>query len=158
MPGQYGATAQPKHLAAPPETLDEDPPLAELVTRQLVGISMDADVHVALHLLASLGVRHLPAMAASRCHGVVFEPDVLRALAAGPCLPPPPVLVANLYQPVAVMAPTDRRSRAAELMAQTGLDAVVVADGDELVGIVTATDVVRSLAVTRAPCSEEKRG
>jgi CBS domain-containing protein len=62
-------------------------------------------------------------------------------------------LVADLYQPVEVMAPTDRRSRAAQRMARTGLDAVVVAEDDKLVGIVTATDVVSSLAATPGPCS-----
>jgi predicted transcriptional regulator len=148
---QYRVAARPEHLAAPPETLDEDPPLADVMTRQLIGITMDADVHVALRLLTSLGVRHLPAMAEDRCQGVVFEQDVLRALAGELSVRPTPALVADLYRPVAVMAATDRRSRAAQWMARTGLDAVVVAEDDKFVGIVTATDLVRSLASVPGP-------
>jgi CBS domain-containing protein len=139
--------ARPVRLAAPPETLDQDPPLRVLMTGNLVGISLDADVHVALQLLTSLGVRHLPAMADGRCQGLVFEQDVLRELAATTYPPRRPALVENLYRPAPVMRPTDRRSHAAQRMARTGLDAVVVAEDDgNLLGIVTATDLVRSLA------------
>ncbi|MDT7695893.1 MAG: hypothetical protein QOI75_5260, partial [Pseudonocardiales bacterium] len=46
----------PIRFDAPPETLDDDPPLSSLMTHQLVGITPDADVHVALRLLATSGL------------------------------------------------------------------------------------------------------
>jgi CBS domain-containing protein len=47
--------------------------------------------------------------------------------------------------------PRDRRSTAAARMYHLDVDAVVVMDGDRLVGIVTSSDVVRSIADEVAP-------
>jgi acetoin utilization protein AcuB len=135
------------HLAAPPETLDSDPPLRHLMTHQLVGISLDADVHVAHALLSNTPVRHLPAMDGDRCRGLVFEHDVLGVLATQlPSGQVRPALVAQLYRRVPVLRPDDHRSTAAREMTATGLDAVLIITNEQLVGIVTATDILHSLA------------
>lgn len=134
-------------LAAPPETLDEDPPVRDFMTRRLVGISVDAGVDVAFRLLSSASVRHLPAMEADRCVGLIFEHDVVCHLAANPVHQPGrKVLVAHLHRPVPTVRPLERRSTVARQMAATKFDAVLVTDGDKLLGIVTASDVVRSIA------------
>ena len=135
-------------LDAPPETLDDDPPLRDLLTGRLVGVTLDADLGVAARLLADLGVRHLPAMVGEQCYGLVFEHDVLGELVRPTSMGGKPVLVADLYRRVPELRPTDRRSRAAQRMTQTGLDAVIVADHDALLGVVTATDLIGSLAGT----------
>lgn len=131
-------------LAAPPETLDEDPPLAELMTRRLVGITPDADALVALRLLADAAVRHLPVLQGDRCQGLVFEHDIVRCLAEGRLRGA--VTVGELCRPVPALRPTDRRSTAANGMRASGVDAVLVTEGHRLVGLVTATDLIRSLA------------
>lgn len=133
------------HLAAPPETLDEDPRLRELMTRRLVAITADSDVHVALRLMVSAQVRHLPVMDGPRCLGVVFERDVLRGVLEELAQADQAVLVAQLRRPTPSLRATDRRSRAAACMADSGLDAVLVHDGERLIGIVTASDIIGSL-------------
>lgn len=133
------------HLAAPPETLDEDPPLRDLMTRRLVAITADSDVHVALRLMVAARVRHLPVMDGPGCLGVVFERDVLRGVLEELAQPDRPILVGELRRPAPSLRPTDHRSRAAARMATSGEDAVLVRDGERLIGIVTATDVIRSL-------------
>jgi CBS domain-containing protein len=139
----------PVRLDAPPETLDDDPPLSSLMTHRLVGITPDADVHIALRLMATSGVRHLPVLTDGRCLGLVCERDVVRHL-AGPEAPLP-TPVAGLYRPAPVLGTRDRRSTAATQMQASGIDAVLVVENARLVGIVTATDLVRSLAgATRA--------
>jgi CBS domain-containing protein len=139
----------PVRLDAPPETLDDDPPLSSLMTHRLVGITPDADVHVALRLLATSGVRHLPVLADGRCLGMVCERDVVRHL-AGPDAPLP-TPVARLCRPAPVLGVRDRRSTAAAEMQVVDIDAVLVIENGRLVGIVTATDLVRSLGgATRA--------
>ncbi|GAA5162351.1 hypothetical protein GCM10023321_47820 [Pseudonocardia eucalypti] len=139
-------SAGESHLAAPPETLDEDPRLRDLMTHRLVAITPDSDVHVALRLMVSAQVRHLPVMDGPDCLGVVFERDVLRGVLEDLAQQAHPVLVGPLRRPVPSLRTTDRRSRAAACMAANGLDAVLVHDGDHLIGIVTATDIIRSLA------------
>lgn len=131
-------------LAAPPETLDDDPPLAALMTRRLLGITPDADVRIALRLLAEAAVRHLPVMDGAHCRGLVFEDDVLRWVAGGCLSDKSPI--GELCRPVPALAPADRRSAAATRMGAAGVDAVLVVADKKLVGIVTATDVLRSLA------------
>jgi CBS domain-containing protein len=134
----------PARLDAPPETLDNDPTLASLMTHRLVGITPDADVRVALQLLATSGVRHLPVLTDGRCLGLVREHDVVRHLAGPDALLPTPV--ARLCRPAPVLGMSDRRSTAAAQMQAEGTDAILVVEHARLVGIVTATDLVRSLA------------
>ncbi|WP_028927892.1 CBS domain-containing protein [Pseudonocardia acaciae] len=142
-------------LAAPPETLDEDPPLADLMTRRLVGITPDADALVALGLLADAGIRHLPVLRGHRCQGLIFEHDIIRCLAEGRLRGP--VTVGSLCRPVPTLRSADRSSTAARSMNATGVDAVLVTEGHRLVGLVTATDLIRSLAPAVRRRSEPER-
>src|SRR4051794_6690573 len=48
------------HFAAPPEVVDDDPTVANLMTTPIVAIVPGADLSVALHLLATHRIRHLP--------------------------------------------------------------------------------------------------
>ncbi len=134
------------HLNAPPEALDDDPPLSGLMTHQLLGITPDAELRVALRLLASAGVRHLPVLDGNACIGVITEADVLRALTQPRPLLGPSPMVAQLCRPAPALKAGDRRTVAAAAMHDTGLDVVLVIEHGLLVGIVTATDLVRSLA------------
>ena len=133
------------HLAAPPETLDEDPPLAELMTAPLLGVTPDTGIKVALCLLTEAGVRHLPVMDGARCLGLVFEHDVLRRVADGGWMRSE-LSAGELCRPAPMLRPGDRRSAATGRMWHAGVDAVLVVADDKLIGIVTATDVLRSLA------------
>lgn len=140
-------TRRPYRLDAPPETLDDDPPVTELMTDRIVAIVPQAELAVALRLMAARGVRHLPVLDGARCIGLVLETDVARLLAGGRAEPGvPPLHVVDVCRQVHVLAPTASRSDAARNMHAGGIDAVLVADGERLVGIVTATDVIRSLA------------
>jgi CBS domain-containing protein len=133
--------SQPERLAAPPETADDDPPVSTLMTDRVVAISPDAPLATALHLMASGDVRHLPVLDGARCLGVLMETDLMRAVAIGG-----PPTVGPLARPVPMVPVGWRRSRAARAVLAGDIDAVLVTDADRLVGILTATDLVRSLA------------
>ncbi|MFC5994984.1 HPP family protein [Pseudonocardia hispaniensis] len=138
-------------LGAPPETLDDDPPLAALMTRRLVGVTSDTDAFVALGLMARTGVRHLPVIDHTGCRGLVLERDLLAHIPANMArYSSTPPLVAALCRSAPTLHTTDRRSAAAERMHVTGVDAVLVTEGEQLVGLVTATDLIRSLAEATA--------
>ena len=83
-------------------------------------------------------------MEGERCVGLLFEHDAVRALGEHAAQAPEP-LAAQLCRAVPVFSPEDRRSAAVRRMARTGLDAVLVLRDGKVLGIVTATDVVRSL-------------
>lgn len=132
--------------AASHRSVEDDPPVSRLMTRHLLGIVPEAMPSVALRLMASAGVRHLPVLDGPECLGLVLEIDVVGGLAreaAGAMAPP---LMGELCRPVPVMRPDERRSAAAQRMRDTGIDAVLVVEDGQLIGIVTATDLIRSLA------------
>ncbi len=132
----------PGHLAAPPETKDDDPPISSVMTPRVVAITPDSPLRTGLQLMAAHDVRHLPVIEGSRCLGVVVETDIVRAVAVGG-----PPLLGSLVRPVSMVPVGGRRSSAARAVLAADVDAVLVTDGDQLVGIVTATDLVRSLAI-----------
>ncbi|WP_300007552.1 CBS domain-containing protein [Pseudonocardia sp.] len=139
--------SQPYRLAAPPEAVDDDPPLTAVMTRRIVAIVPDAELAVALRLMAARRVRQLPVLDGTRCLGVVLETDVARLLAARRPEPGVPAQrVGELCRPVPALGPTARRSDAARRMHTEGTDVVLVTDGERLLGILTATDLIRSLA------------
>jgi CBS domain-containing protein len=139
-----------RETAAPPETLDDDPPITRIMTSRMVAITPDSPLSTALRLMAHAGVRHLPVLDEGRCVGVVTEADLARFVLGGPasfaariC-----VRVSELSWPTEPLPPTARRSDAARRMRTERGDAVIVADRGRLVGLVTTTDLVRSLAET----------
>ena len=121
------------------------------MSTHLVAITPDAPLSTALQLMASIGVRHLPVLDrvvdGRPCSGVVVEADLVRLLAQvpGPLADPRP-LVGELARPTRPIPDTARRSDAAHRMQAEGCDAVLVTTRGQLTGIVTATDLIRSLA------------
>jgi CBS domain-containing protein len=147
-PADHGAasTAAPR-LNAPPEAADDEPLVRQVMTSGVVAIVTDADLLIASRIMAARSVRHLPVMDGQQCHGLLLEIDVVHALAlADNPLLRPPLLAGELCRAVPVVRSGDRRSTAARRMRTGGIDAVLVCDGESVVGILTATDLIRSLA------------
>ncbi|MDT7709602.1 MAG: hypothetical protein QOG20_5209 [Pseudonocardiales bacterium] len=138
-------TSDDVRLAARPDAADDNPLVRTLMTHRLLGIVPEAPVPVALQLMADNAVRHLPVMNSGRCTALVAETDLARGSV------PPGLTVADVCRPVPAVHPGDRRSTAAQVMMAAGVDAVMVVDGDRLLGMVTATDLVRSLAADAVP-------
>lgn len=132
---------------ARPETADDDPVVASVMTRHLVGIVSDAALRVALQLMIARHVRHLPVVDGSDHHRVVTETDLLRGIIAarGP-LGVASLRVADVARTAAVVPATTRMSQVAKVMERSGGDVVLVEEHGALVGIVTATDVITCMA------------
>ena len=65
---------------APPETPDDDPRIANLMTARVVAVTPDAPLHAALRLMAVADVRRLPVLDGERGLGRVGRTEG----AAGP--------------------------------------------------------------------------
>jgi CBS domain-containing protein len=149
-PTSPSTTGAPVHLAAPPEVLDDDPPVTAVMTRLVVAIDAAARMPTALHLMTTAGVRHLPVLDRGRCVGMLVETDLIRCLAepAGLLAVALTRTAAELRRPPLELPPTARASEAARRMSGDTSDAVLVTDHGRVLGIVTATDLVRMLART----------
>ncbi|TWF75124.1 CBS domain protein [Pseudonocardia hierapolitana] len=145
-------TTGPQRLAAPPESRDGDPPVSRMMTRRIIGLTPDAPASAALTLMASAGVHHLPVFYGNRCRAVLREADVIQHLAASPTSPVDRAAtrVGRLIRPLTSVDMSARRSDAARCMNAAGTDAVLVIGHHGPAGIVTAADLVRSLADERA--------
>ena len=138
---------RPQRVTPPPDSLDDDPPVTDVMTRQLVGITSDATVLTALQLMVHTGVRHLPVMDGQRCLGLVVEVDLVRCVAQGGSLMAGwSHAVGEITRPAEELPVAVRRSDAARLMLASGSDAVVVVENGRVLGIVTTSDLIRSLA------------
>lgn len=102
------------------------------------------DVLAALRVMRRTDVHHLPVVADSECSGLVTETDLLLALATSPG-----GVLATVGEVCRRPAPrvecTAPRSRAARLMVREETNALVVVLDTEVVGMLTAADLVRSL-------------
>lgn len=132
---------------------------ARLMTTRLVGITPDAPLSTALRLMATTGVRHLLVLDGQRCRGIVHEADVSRFVSNGfdPPISRAALQVEGLTRPTEPLPITARRYDAALRMQTEHVAAVLVMEEDRLVGIVTATDLVRSLAATTSATDEQNR-
>jgi CBS domain-containing protein len=133
-------------LSALTETPDRDPHVRPLMSRTLVAIVPSAPLIVALRLMIAHGIRHLPVVEDGHCLGLIAEVDLLRGLAA--CRGPfgsAALQVAEVVRAAPRLSAQGRVSDAAHLMHRFGVDAVLVDDEGGLVGIVTASDMIRAL-------------
>lgn len=129
--------------------------VADRMTPAPVTVAPDAGLIEIRALFRTHGFRHVPVVADGRLVGVVSDRDVLAALS--PFLDTPAethrdvdtlaASAADLMTPdprtVATSAPL---ADAARLMVEAGVSSVLVVDGEALVGIVTALDVLQSSA------------
>jgi CBS domain-containing protein len=118
--------------------------VGELMSSPVTAVVPQIDVLTALRLMRRMSVHHLPVVADSECGGLVTATDLLLALAT-----PPHGALATVggvcRRPAPRVECTATRSTAARLMVREETDALVVVLGTEVVGMLTAVDLVRSL-------------
>jgi len=119
---------------------------AELVmTSEVLGIVPSAPLEVALRMMVEAGVRHLPVVERDRCVGLLHESDVLWRLwstAGGTTLR----VGAVARTPAVNVVASDDVHTIARRMVDAETDAALVIESGQIVGIVTATDLLRRLA------------
>lgn len=129
----------------------------ELMSSPVTAVVPQIDVLAALRVMRRTEVHHLPVVAQGECDGLVSEIDLLLALAA-----PPHGMLATVGEVCRRPAPrvdvAATRSTAARLMVREETDALVVVLHAELVGILTAVDLVRSLARRARPAVARQPG
>ena len=133
--------------------------VAGVMTPAPVTISLDDDLWTALRLLLATGLRHLVVVDAdNRCRGVLADRQVVAAWpgdAIGARLTRVRQMVGD---PAPLVAPETSITEAARAMLTLGTDALAVVDQDgRAVGVVTGSDLIRSLAEGAAAGSDDER-
>lgn len=141
------APTTPPGLAAPPEALDDDPPVRAIMTAlDPVEAPRSLRVATALDRLRTLDTGHL----LLRCHRrfrSVGEVDLLRHVLEGGARPARLLdEVSDLARPVTCVGLGMRRSEAAELMLAKGLSVLVVVADGEPCGVLDARTLLHSVA------------
>lgn len=118
-----------------------------VMTPAVLGIAPAAPLEVALRMMVEAGVRHLPVVDRGRCLGLLHESDILwRLWSTGGTTPSRAAAVAR--SSVVSVARTDDLRTIARRMTDAETDAALVVEEGRIVGIVTATDLLRRLAAS----------
>ena len=122
-----------------------DQPVREIMTVEVLGIVPSAPLEVALRMMVEARVHHLPVVDRRGCLGLLYEADVLwRLWSTSDGRRPGCAAVMRRPAPCVEMSATVRA--AVRRMRHAGSDAVLVVDGGQVAGIVTATNLIRLLA------------
>lgn len=117
----------------------------EVMTPEVLGIVPSAPLGVALRMMVETGVHHLPVVDGDHYVGLLHESDLLWRLWSTDGRRPLTVAVVVRTPPLAVAAGDTVRT-AASRMIDAATDAALVFEDGRLVGIVTATDILRLVA------------
>ncbi|MCA2981299.1 MAG: CBS domain-containing protein [Myxococcaceae bacterium] len=122
---------------------------SRVMTRNVTCIAPDVSLDRAWSLMGRLAVRHLPVVFAGRLVGVVSDRDLLRRgiVVEGGALAFPPLAVGEAMTPHPVSCQASVTvATVASLMLEHRIDSVpIVTARDELVGLVTSTDLLELL-------------
>jgi len=147
------------------------PRVRDIMAEKIVTISADDRLSTVEDIMTLGGVRHMPVVRAGRLVGVVSERDLLRAslsnLTAFGSEQRRAFLQAVeikrvMSAPPVVIHPDATPEEAALMMAEKKIGCLPVIEDDELIGLVTETDVLRYFArgvdrARRAPISSDPR-
>lgn len=123
----------------------------DIMREKVVTISASDTLSTVEDIMRLGGVRHLPVVRAGRLVGVVSERDLLRVSLSNLNESGTDERRAFLYlleieramsAPPIVVGPSATVDKAARLMAENKIGCLPVVEGEELVGLVTATDLL----------------
>jgi CBS domain-containing protein len=124
---------------------ESEPTALALADHHVIAVGASMNAMAALRVMYRNAVHHLPVLSEGVCIGLISATDLLFAIAGAS--PEALVTVAGLCRrPVPHVASTATSSQAADKMVESGTDALVVTTGGEVLGVLTATDLVRAVA------------
>ena len=123
------------------------------MTRNVVSITPESNLQQAYAVMRSLGARHLPVVRNERVIGIVSDRDILPYTRNGQVSENLLVEQVMTESPI-VAAPQTTIARIAELMLEYKIDALPVVRGDQLVGLVTSSDLLVLLLTPPESLSE----
>ena len=122
--------------------------IADVMTRSPISIDIDASLQQAQRMMKEKAVRHLPVTRQGRPASLLSDRDIHLAVAANKDLQAAETLsvgdVCTLQ--TYMVSPGASLAEVAGYMAEKQIGSTLVVDGEELVGIFTATDACKQLS------------
>jgi len=130
--------------------------VAEIMTRDMVTLKVNDTLRLADDIMNLVKIRHFPVMDESKVAGVVHQADLLHASMRSLIEHPKDSVRQTLGEVVvrAVMTPATTVStsasiqEAARIMVDKNTECLLVMEAEQLVGLVTRTDLLRELAMS----------
>ena len=110
------------------------------MSRPPVTISPDASIPEAIQLMRKHSIRHVPVVEKKKLVGLVTESDIRQAYLAS-LIEEIKVKDVMIKDPITT-SPESHLEEAAELLYRQGIGGLPVVEGDEVVGVITVTDIV----------------
>ena len=128
--------------------------LADVMSTDLLTLKLNDTLRLADDLLNLAQVRHFPVLDGDRVAGIVNHDDLLHASMASLVRHRKEslrdvlgsVAIKDVVKPATTVSPDLSIRAAAATMVEKGVEALLVLDGDKLLGVVTRTDLLRELA------------
>ncbi|MCF1420430.1 MULTISPECIES: CBS domain-containing protein [Mangrovimonas] len=129
-------------------------PVSEIMSKEVIAITQDDGLDVAEHLFKKHHIRHIPVVKGKRIVGMLSLTDLLRISFADEVEDEEEVetIVYNMFTIDQVMtknlisvSPDSTIKEVAEILASKEFHALPVVCNDDLVGIVTTTDLIKYL-------------
>ncbi|MCF1190975.1 CBS domain-containing protein [Mangrovimonas sp. AS39] len=129
-------------------------PVSEIMSKEVIAITQDDGLDVAEHLFKKHHIRHIPVVKGKRIVGMLSLTDLLRISFADEVEDEEEVetIVYNMFTIDQVMtknlisvSPDSTIKEVAEILASKEFHALPVVLNDDLVGIVTTTDLIKYL-------------
>jgi len=119
----------------------------EVMTKEVVSISPHAAVAEAVQVMHD---RHVTSLLVERrspadTWGIISQTDIVRNIVAEAKDPCQVKVSEVMTQPITTVGPTATLQQCARLMARDNIRRVFVFDGRDIVGVVTASDIFKSL-------------
>jgi len=138
--------------AAPPRSSIGSVRTRDVMSAPVVSVQGDGFLFAAWSLLRSYGVQHLVVMDGARVAGIVDESDIVLAWSAEPFVRSAKRVRGLLRARTPCVLADDTLHRAARTLLREDLRALpVVSEHGELIGILTATDILRAVAECATP-------
>jgi CBS domain-containing protein len=134
--------------------MKQNEPISKLMTRDPRTVHEKQDLSEVRKIVAEHGVHHIPVVSGTRLIGLVSANDLLRVMYGGPKDPDPRQVDAVLdtmtirdvmVEDLATIQHDAPIKDAAEILATGRFHALPVLDGEDLVGVVTSTDLIEFL-------------
>jgi len=131
-----------------------DEPVSRIMTEAVVAIDVDRPVSEALDCFFQYPIHHLPVVRDGRLAGMISSADLMKLEYFAPKDAPDRARLLDerftieqlMHQPVLGLAPSISVAEAAERLIEQGVHAgPVVDESDHVIGIVTTSDIIRSL-------------
>ncbi len=123
--------------------MNKNTAIKDVMTEQPHSVGLDQGIKVARDMLNKYGIRHLPVQQGGRLVGIVSERDINLCLGIKENLD-----MSDIYTPEPYMVEsTARLAEVASKMAADRIGCALIVEKGKLVGIYTATDACRDIAM-----------